>query len=98
MNNSDCCRFMPSFLLMFIQMDVCPLFLCFATVFALIWADCPTRPFTPHHCVNSDAEQYICATSACTTTQTQTSICNVVDVRHTYSVLEPVLTVFEITT
>jgi hypothetical protein len=82
---------------MFIQTDVSALFLCFVAVLALKWADCPTRSFTFHHCVNSEAEQSICGTSACTTTQTQTSICNVVDVRHTYNVLETVLTVFEIT-
>ena len=83
---------------MFIQADFCPLFLCFAAVFALKWTSCPTRPFTLHHCVNSGAEQSISGTSACITTQTQTSICNVVDVRHTYIVLEPILAVFEITT
>jgi len=67
---------------MFIQTDVFLRFLCFAAVLALKWADCPTRPFTRHHRVNSEAEQSICGTSACTTTQTQASICNVVDVRH----------------
>jgi len=74
------------FFLMFIQMDVCPLFLCFATVFALIWADCRTKLY---HCVNSEVEQSICGTSARTITQIQTSIINVVDVRHTINVLDP---------
>ena len=98
MYNSDCCRFIALFVLMFIQTDVCSLFLCFAAVLALKWADCPTSPVTLHHCVNSETEQSICGTSSCTTTQTQTRICNVVDVRHTYNALEPILTVFEITT
>jgi hypothetical protein len=74
---TEFCRFIPLFFLMFIQTDDCLLFLCFVAVFVLKWTDCPTRPFTLHHCDNSGPEQSICGTSACTTTQTQTSICNV---------------------